>query len=144
MLLDFFSQAKIAPFAHLLEVLALGPGVVQHAFALLAFMCIVSYLLRTVLLIEAPLNRWAHMAACVLTMSPAFVLAAVLWWAALRHPERAWLNLGVAVGLYVTWWAGGAVTRLSRADTEGGDIGWLTMGALVTFPVGVIAALIYR
>ncbi len=128
----------------LLEVLSLAPAVVQHAFALLAFMCVVSYLLRTVLLIEAPLSRIVHAVACVLTMMPAFVIAAVLWFAAMRHPERAWINLGVAAGLYVFWWAGGAITRVARVDTEGGDIGWLTMGALVTFPVGVLAALVYR
>ncbi len=143
-MLNLIPSAKMGPFTLLLEVLALGPGVAIHAFALLSFMCLVSYLLRTVLLIEAPLNRWAHMGACVLTMGPAFVLAAVLVWAAAHHPERAWLNLAGAAGVYVAWWFGGAITRLSRADTEGGDVGWLTMGAFVTFPAGVIAAFIYR
>ncbi len=128
----------------LLEVLSLAPAVAPHSFALLAFMCVVSYLLRTVALIEAPLSRVVHATACVLTLLPAFVLAAVLWFAASRHPDRAWINLGLAAGVYVFWWAGGAITRAARVDTEGGDIGWLTMGACVTFPVGLIAALVYR
>lgn len=131
------------PAPALLNLLALDPDVVWHAFAILGFLCMVAYLLRTVLLIEAPLSRLAHATACILTMAPAFMLAGVLVYAAAVHPERAWVNLAFAAGLFVVWWAGGAVTRLSRQDTEGGDIGWLAMGALVTFPVGVLAALIY-
>ena len=128
---------------HLSRLLALEPRYLPHAMVLLGFAFAVNYLLRTVLLIEAPLSRWVHLVVCLLTMLPAFVLAAVLWWAASQHPERAWINLGVALVLYVAWWLGGAMTRLARPDTEGGDVGWLTMGALVTFPVGVMAALIY-
>jgi hypothetical protein len=130
-------------FHELSKLLALDPAYLPHAMALFGFAFAVNYLLRTALLIEAPLSRWVHMAVCTLTMLPAFVLAAALWWAAYRHPERAWINLGVAAALYVAWWFGGFMTRLARPDTEGGDVGWLTMGALVTFPVGVIAALIY-
>lgn len=136
-------NAGETPAPDLLNLLALDPDVVWHAFAMLGFLCMVSYLLRTVLLIEGPISRVAHATACILTLGPAFMMAAVLWYAAASHPERAWLNLAFAAGLFVVWWAGGAVTRLSRQDTEGGDIGWLTMGALVTFPVGVLAALIY-
>jgi hypothetical protein len=124
------------------EMLALGPGQVWHGAVLLGAFCAVCYLLRTALMVQAPASVAVHMVVCTLTLLPAIVLAGVLVWADVRHPDRAWLNLGVAAALSLPWWLGGAITRLARPDTEGGDIGWLAMGALITFPVGAVAALI--
>jgi hypothetical protein len=131
------------PLHQILDLLALAPDTVWHSVALLSFFCVVSYLTRTALMIEAPRSIIVHMTVCTLTLLPAIVLAAVLVWAAHQYPERAWLNLGFAGIVYVAWYLGGALTRLARPDTEGGDIGWLFMGALITFPAGAIAALIF-
>lgn len=124
------------------DVLSLAPGSVADAMVLLGAFCAACYLTRIALMVHAPASVAVHMTVCTLTLLPAIVLAAVLVYAAVEHPGRAWSNLVVAAGLYVAWWAGGAVTRLARPDTEGGDIGWLTMGALITFPVGLVAALV--
>jgi hypothetical protein len=130
------------PFGLFLEVMQLGPENWPHAVALLGFFAMCCYLLRTALMIELVQATWVHVAVCVLTLLPGIVMAIVLGWAAYWYPERAWFNLLCAVLVYVAWWAGGAMTRLVRPDTEGGDVGWLAMGALITFPVGVIAALV--
>jgi len=130
------------PFVIFFEVMKLGPQHVWHAVALLSFFAAGSYLLRTALMTELPQAAWVHMMVCTLTVLPAIVLAAVLVWAAWWHPERAWVNLGYAGLVFAAWWFGGAITRLARPDTEGGDLGWLMMGALITFPAGMIAALV--
>lgn len=125
------------------QLLALSPETLWHTVALLSFLFLLNYLIRTGYMSESPQSVVVHMAVCVLTLLPALVLAAVLLWAAYNHPERAWINLGIAALLYLPWYAGGALTRLARRDTEGADVGWLAMGALITFPVGVIAALVF-
>jgi hypothetical protein len=80
---------------------------------------------------------------CLLTFAiQAVVLAAVLVWADYRHPDRAWINLGYAVLFYGIWYLAGQLVLLARRDTEGADLGFMTVGALITFPVGFIAALI--
>ena len=66
----------------------------------------------------------------------------MLAWAAARHPERAWLNLAGAAVLFGLWWLGGALTRLVRSDSEGADLGWMAAGALITFPTGILAAVL--
>ena len=85
----------------------------------------------------------AHVARCLLTFAiQAIVLAAVLVWADYRHPGRSWINLGYALLLYVIWYLAGQLVLVARPDTEGADLGFMTVGALITFPVGIIAALI--
>lgn len=37
----------------------------------------------------------------------------------------------------------GLATRLVRPINEGADLGFMTVGALITFPAGVLAALVY-
>ena len=130
------------PFPLFLELMKLGSGDWHHAVALLGFFCACCYLLRIALMVEVPFAGWAHAWICTLTLLPAIVLGAVLVWAAYWHPERAWLNLGFAALVYVAWAAGGAITRLVRPDTEGADIGWLAMGAIITFSAGVVAAVV--
>lgn len=109
---------------------------------LMAFVILLNDLVRTWLMTEGTRSVGVHLAVCVLTLAPAIVLASLLVWAGYHHPDRVWLNLALAAGLYVPWWLGGAITRLVRPDSEGADLGWISMGALITFPVGVGAALV--
>ena len=73
---------------------------------------------------------------------PAAFLAAILIAAALRHPERAWLHLGFAVLGFVVWYLAGESTRLVRRDSDGAEPGFMFFAAMVTYPVGVLAALL--
>jgi hypothetical protein len=127
----------------LLDVLSLQPETLWHAVALLGFLFLCNYLLRTALMTEATRSPWVQAFVCSLTLLPAIALAVILLWAAYRHPERAWINFGIAALLYVPWGLGGALTPLARTDTEGADLGWLTMGAFITFPTALLAALIF-
>ena len=137
------SRVATHPLLAFLDLLSLAPETLWHAIALLSFLFIVNYLLRTACMSMATRSVVVHILVCTLTLLPAILLAAILWWAAYQHPGRAWVNLGVAALLYVPWYIGGAITRLVRPDTEGADVGWLLMGALITFPLGVIAALVF-
>ena len=137
------TQDTHRPLKALFELLSLAPETLGHAIVILAFLFLVSYLLRTAFMSEGTRSVLIHIVVCTLTLLPAITLAAILFWAAYKYPDRVWINLGVAALLYVPWYIGGALTRLARADTEGADIGWLTMGALITFPCGLIAALVF-
>jgi uncharacterized membrane protein len=139
---DVLARVNDRPFSEFLELMSLAPDTLAHAMAMLSFLFVVNYLLRTAYMSQRTRSVLTHMVVCTLTLLPAIALAVILCWAAYRHPDRAWINLGVAALLYVPWYLGGAMTRLARPDTEGGDIGWLTMGALITFPVGIAAALL--
>lgn len=127
----------------LLDLLSLAPSRLGYAITLLAFLFMVNYLLRTAYMNAATRSRPVHMLVCTLTLLPAICLAAILFLAAYRHPDRVWMNLAVAAALYLPWALGGAITRFSRPDTEGADVGWLAMGALITFPAGLIAAVVF-
>jgi hypothetical protein len=127
---------------NLLELLSLAPGVAMHTFVLLSFLFMTAYLLRTAAMSEGTRSALVHVLVCVLTLLPAALLAAILALAAVRYPDRAWINLGIAALLYVPWYLGGRITTLARPDTEGADLGWLAMGALITFPVGLAAAIL--
>lgn len=125
----------------ILEVFSLAPSTLWHAVAILSFLFILNYLIRTALMTVGPFSVLVHIVVCTLTLLPAILMALMLVWASIRHPERAWINLGIAALLYLAWTLGGALTRLARPDTEGADVGWITMGAIITFPVGLIAAI---
>jgi hypothetical protein len=125
------------------DLIFLAPAGWHHGALLLSFFCVVCYLLRIALMLEGVRSAFVHAVVCTLTLLPAIVLAIVLLFAARAYPTRAWMNLAIAFGIYVAWYLGGAITRLVRPDAEGGDLGWITMGALITFPVGAVAALIF-
>ena len=133
----------MSDWRHLVELLSLAPHAAAHAAVLLSFLFLSAYLLRTACMTEGTRSTIVHMLVCVLTLLPAVLLAAILVLGAARYPERAWINLGIAALLYVPWYFGGKITRLTRQDTEGADTGWLAMGALITFPVGVAAAILF-
>lgn len=124
-----------------LTLLELGPRAWPYDLALLAFLLIVAYLLRTALMVAAPRSVAVHVLVTSLTMLPAIGLAAVLVRAAIAHPDRAWLDLLLVTPLYLAWASGGVLGRLARPDAEGADIGWLSHGAFVTFGTGIVAAL---
>jgi hypothetical protein len=128
---------------NLLDVFSLAPNAFWHTVALFSFLFLVNYLLRTALMPEETRSVIVHMLVCILTLLPAVSLAVMLLLGAYRYPQRAWINLGIAALLYLPWYAGGRITRLVRPDTEGADVGWLAMGALITFPVGIVAAIIF-
>lgn len=140
---DVLSGITAGPFRWVAECLSLAPATLVHALVMLGALFLLNDLVRTTLMPAGPTSRRAHLAVCVLTLFPAFVLAGVLLWAGYRHPERAWINMLLAAALFVPWWAGGTLTKLARPDTEGADVGWMAMGALVTFPAGFVAALIF-
>ncbi|MCG8405943.1 MAG: hypothetical protein MI923_12175 [Phycisphaerales bacterium] len=126
----------------LFDLISLAPSRLGYSITLLAFLFMVNYLLRTAYMNTGTCSRLVHMLVCTLTLLPAICLAFILFLAAYRHPDRAWINLAIAAALYLPWALGGAITRFARAETEGADVGWLTMGALITFPAGLIAAVL--
>jgi hypothetical protein len=52
--------------------------------------------------------------------------------------------LAIVAGAYILWYLVGQSTRLVRRDSEGADVGFMSFGALITFPVGIVAALLTR
>jgi len=133
----------IEPFRHLLRLLELPPDQLWASFSLLAGLVIACELVRIVLGTALPLSRLAHVIVCLFTFAfQALVLAFVLVYAALHHPGRGWINLGIALALYVLWYLTGELTRLVRKDSEGADLGFMALGALITFLAGLIAAVV--
>ncbi len=129
--------------SNLLDLVTLAP---DHLIASLAFLGAVmaaNDTLRTSLMIEFTRSAFVHVIINVMTLLPAGLLAVVLLVAAYRFPQRGWVNLAFAVLLYAAWYFGGAVTRLARRDSEGADPGFMFVGALITFPVGILAAVVF-
>ncbi len=128
-------------FQHLGNWLALPPGNSFPGLFLLAAFVVACELTRILLGTELTRSRLAHVTICLLTLGVQSVaLAAVLVHAARSHPGRGWVNLGYAAGLYAIWYLTGELTRLVRRDSEGADLGFMSVGAVITFPAGLIAA----
>jgi hypothetical protein len=129
------------PFKDLLHWLTLPPDQLWAAFSLLAGLLIACELARISLGTALPFSRVAHVIVCLFTFAfQALLLAFVLVYADRSHPGRGWINLGLALALYVVWYLTGELTRLVRTDSEGADLGFMAVGALITFPVGIVAA----
>jgi hypothetical protein len=142
-IMSFLHNGTWAPFKDLVELMSLPPQRIKEWFFLLSAFMILCELTRLALATTFTRSVLAHVMRCLLTFAiQAIVLAVVLVWAAYRQPDRAWINLGYALLLYVIWYAAGQLVLLARSDTEGADLGFMTVGALITFPVGIIAALI--
>ncbi len=127
----------------LYDFVSLAPDTLWFACGFFAFLFFFAYLIRTAYMSEACQSVGVHIVVCTLTLLPAIALGLLLLVAGYEFPERVWINLGVAALLFVPWGLGGACTRLARSDTEGADIGWMAMGALITFPCGLLAALVF-
>lgn len=132
------------PLHRLDQIFALDPAIFWHAYIFFAFFFLVNDLLRSALMAELVRSVVAHLAVCVLTLLPGILLGFALLWAGHRHPDRVWSNLAVAVALYPWWMLGGAITKLSRSDSEGADTGWIFHGAMISFPLGFLAVLLFR
>lgn len=131
------------PFKDILHMLELPPGRLWPSFSLLAAVIIVCELVRISLATVLTRSRLAHATVCLLTFAlQSILLAFVLVYADRHHAGRGWINLGLAAALYVVWYATGELTRLVRHDSEGADLGFMTVGALITFPIGIVFAAI--
>ncbi len=140
---SFIQNGTWGPFKDLIELMSLPPARTGEWLMLLSAFMILCELTRLTLATVFTRSVLAHVIRCLLTFAiQAIVLAAVLVWADYRHPGRGWINLGYALVLYFIWYLAGQLVLLARPDTEGADLGFMTVGALITFPVGVIAALI--
>ncbi len=129
---------------NLWELISLSP---QHLWASLIFLtalALLNDLIRTALMVEYTRSAVTHVIVSILTLLPAFLLGFILLYDGYRYPERAWLNLGLAVALYFPWILGGILTKISRRDTEGTDLGWILQGLMfVTIPWGILAVIIF-
>jgi hypothetical protein len=132
-----------APFVGLLRLLSLPPDDLVASLSLLAGMIVVCELIRIGLATELTRSVIAHALICFLTfLFQAGTLAFVLVYAAIKHPGRGWIHLGLVLGLYVLWYLAGEATKLVRKDSEGADLGFMSVGALITFPIGLAATFI--
>jgi len=140
---SFLAGVTSAPFKDLLDLLSLPPERIGRALGLLAAFMVACEWSRIALGTTLTRSALAHVVRCLLTfVLQSIVLAVVLVLADRAYPGRGWINLGYALLLYVIWYLAGQVTSLVRADNEGADLGFMTVGALITFPVGIVAALL--
>ncbi len=108
----------------------------------LAALMLLNDLIRTILMVAGTRSVMTHLMVLVMTLFPALFSAVVLIVAGIRYPGRGWINLGLIAVLFVAWYIGGALTHLARRDTEGADVGFMTVGALITMPCGLVVALL--
>jgi hypothetical protein len=139
----FLSGMSLEALGHLLDLLSLAPERLCAALMLLAGIMLLNDLLRTALMTEFTRSVVGHAIVCTLTLLPAGILGLVLLYAGYRHPDRAWINLGWALALYIPWYLGGTLTWLARRDTEGADLGWMSHGLFITVPCGLLAVLLF-
>ena len=124
--------------------LSLPPDRLGPALVMLASVMVICELSRIALCTEHTTSRVAHVTVCLLTFPlQSILLAVMLVHAASAHPGRGWINLGIALGAYALWFVTGQSTKLVRRPSEGADLGFMCVGALITFPAGVAAALVY-
>jgi hypothetical protein len=141
---SFTHDYSAGPLRWLDAVFAWHPDILWHAFAFFAFFFLVNDLLRTAVMAELPRSVLAHLTVCTLTLLPGIVAGLSLLWAAHRHPDRVWIDFGMTALLYPFWIAGGALTKLARADSEGTDIGWISHGAFINVVLGLFAVVMAK
>ena len=129
---------------NLIDLMTLAPERLIPSLILLSSLVILNELVRTAFMVEYTRSVVVHVIISILTLLPAFMLGFILLYDGYRYPERAWLNLGIAIALYLPWILGGTLTRLSRRDTEGADLGWILQGLIfITIPWGILAVIIF-
>jgi hypothetical protein len=123
--------------------LSLPPGEMFPSIMMVAMFITVCELTRIAVSSELTRSRIAHLAVLLLTFPlQAIVLTVMLVHAGATHHGRGWINLGIAVAMYALWYAVGQMTRLARPLSEGADLGFMTVGALVTVPTGLVVAVV--
>lgn len=124
----------------LLDLLRLPPEHLGASILLLAGIVIACEYLRVSLTPVLTRSVIAHVLVNLLTVVVLPVLLAVVLVLSISaHPDRALINLAIAGGLYVLWYLAGQSTLLVRSDTQGADLGFICVGAVITFVPGVIA-----
>ncbi|HET6146095.1 MAG TPA: hypothetical protein VFH68_01065 [Polyangia bacterium] len=142
---NFLSQMTVEPFQKLWALMALPPERLLPALCLLAGIIIYCELVRISLAVVLTRSVLTHVTVCLLTFAlQAIILAVVLVHAAKTYPGRGFINLGIALGMYVIWYLVGQATKLIRPRSEGADLGFMAVGALITFPVGLIGAIVFH
>ncbi|HLK90041.1 MAG TPA: hypothetical protein VKZ18_09105 [Polyangia bacterium] len=142
---SFWSQASTTPLVKVWALLALPPDQLVPALSLLAFVIVIAELVRIAIGTELTRSALAHVTVCLLTFAlQSVLLAVVLVHAAHAYPTRGFVNLAFAAGLYLVWYLAGQATKLVRPVSEGADVGFMAVGALITFPAGLVAALVFR
>jgi hypothetical protein len=142
-ILHFLRNGTWGPFKDLIVLMSLPPERTGEWLLFLAAFMVMCELTRLVLATVFTRSRLAHVLRCLFTFPiQAFVLAAVMVWADHCYPGRGWINLGYALLFYLIWYLTGQLVRLARPDTEGADLGFMTVGALITFSVGLVAAIV--
>ncbi len=142
-IISFVHNGTWGPFKDLIELMSLPPERTGEWLMFLSAFMLLCELTRLALATVFTRSVLAHVTRCLLTFPiQAIVLAVVLVWADHHHPGHGWINLGYALLLYFIWYLAGQLVLLARPDTEGADLGFMTVGALITFPVGIIVALI--
>jgi hypothetical protein len=141
---SFIEGIDLSVLEAMWQHMSLPPDRLGPALVMLASMMVVCELTRIALCTEHTTSRVAHVIVCMLTFPfQSILLAVVLVHAASTYPGRAWINLGIALGAYALWFVVGQSTKLVRRPSEGADLGFMCVGALITFPVGGVAALVY-
>lgn len=126
-----------------LDLFRLPPDRLGSALALLVAIIIAAEYLRITLMVVALRSVLMHLTCGLLTvvLQPV-LLAVVLVLSIADHPGRAGINAALVAGLYVVWYFAGQSTLLVRADTQGADLGFISVGALITFGAGLVAVLL--
>lgn len=140
---DLIAGVSIEPVNNLLVLISLPEGMLTPSIIFIISFIILNDLIRTAIMVEYTRSVIVHIIINVLTLLPAVVIGAVLIYAGYKHPDRAWFNLLLGVVFYFAWYLGGTLTWLSRKDTEGADVGWMTMGLFITVPCGVISVILF-
>ncbi|MBM3814333.1 MAG: hypothetical protein FJW20_22140 [Acidimicrobiia bacterium] len=141
-ILKFLEGINTGPLWAILDLLSFDPARLAASLILLAAVMTANDLIRTALMVQMTRSVATHAIIDTLTLWPGIMLGFLLLYAARVHPDRVWINLGLALGLYVFWILGGVLTKLSRPDTEGTDIGWISHGAIITVGLGLIGVVI--
>ena len=140
---DFLDGFDASLLEAIWRYMSLPPARLGSALGFLGAFIVLCELTRIALAPEHVQSRLAHVLMCLLTFPiQSMTLAVVLVHAGRSYAGRGWINLAFAFGLYVVWYVAGQLTRLARPLSEGADLGFMSVGALITFPVGVIVALI--
>lgn len=138
-----FEGLTLGPFVHLMEIFTLGAGNLLIAFGIITVLFFINELLKAYLMIEHTHCIITHVGINIMTILPAIILMAILIYAGFKHPERTGINFTFVVLSFIPWYLAGKFTRLARRDTEGADIGFMTVGLLLVVFAGIITTLVF-